>query len=499
MWLGVPDTDLWWLGFVGWIPWFWAIDGQSPRRAFFYGLGAGIVAVFVGFYWMTELLVRFGGMPLAPSLGVHFLFASWQGSQWAFSALIIAWLAKRRARVSLLWSAPLAWTAVEALLPNIFPTYLPLLWCWQPLWIQHAELGGVTTVSFTMLAINAAFYVLLREWFTHRRWSKPAAVAAAAWCLGVPLYGAIRIAQVDAIAEESRQIKIGVVQGNFGIRTYGRRRLKPKLLADLQHISTQLESQGAQLLLWGETAYPYAEFWRDSTEDLPLTHPRRVRRGFTVPLIAGVVTHDRSHENPYPWNSAWVFHSDGSLGDRYDKNYPLMFGESVPLVDPKWYLKVMPHASYLNPGDGPVVLGVEGLRFGALICYEDILPRFARATANEGIHAFVNLTNDSWFGKTREQGEHLGLGIFRAIEQRRAVVRSVNAGASAYVDPVGRVIHRTEVTDADADGWQGAEGFLAKVPMIDPAYRTLYARTGELFNGLCIAALILLGLRRRRS
>ena len=74
MWAGVPDMDLWWLGFIGWIPWLWAIQGLSPKRAFLYGMFTGTVALFVGFFWLTELLTRFAGfgmalaIPTTPSL-----------------------------------------------------------------------------------------------------------------------------------------------------------------------------------------------------------------------------------------------------------------------------------------------------------------------------------------------------------------------------------------------------------------------------------------------
>ncbi|MFY0531172.1 nitrilase-related carbon-nitrogen hydrolase [Nannocystis pusilla] len=91
-------------------------------------------------------------------------------------------------------------------------------------------------------------------------------------------------------------------------------------------------------------------------------------------------------------------------------------------------------------------------RLGPLICYEDILPRFARGVAAEGIHAFVNLTNDSWFGKSKEQDQHMGLAVLRTIENRRALLRSVNAGISVYVDPVGRVLQRIDSTNPDEDG-----------------------------------------------
>lgn len=495
--LASPDHDLWWLGFVGWIPWLAAIEGVAPRRAFLYGWLTGTLTVFWGFLWITELLLRFADFPMSATMGVHLLFAAFQGLQWALPAALIVWLRRRTGRDVLLL-APLCWVAGEALLPHIFPSYLALMWCWQPLWLQTAELGGVTTIGLVQLLINAGLYVVIRDRARglplHRRGLAVAAVTLVA----TPSYGALRIAQVDAIAAKSDKVKFGVVQGNFGITEWAQGRLKYTILRKLQAMSGKLEAQGAQVLLWGETAYPFSyQIPRTGGRDLAEEHPRRIRKGFQSPLIFGVVTADR-RASRFPWNTAMVLGRDGSLGDTYDKVYPLWFGEYVPLVDPEWYLDMVPSASHINPGERPGALEVDGYRFGPLICYEDILPRFARATAAGGIHAFVNLTNDSWFGKSKEQYQHLGLAVLRTIENRRPLLRAVNAGASVYVDPVGRVVHKIDSTDPDAHGPIDADGFVAEVPMIDPDYLTLYTRTGELFNGLVVLTLVGLGLRGRR-
>jgi apolipoprotein N-acyltransferase len=77
----------------------------------------------------------------------------------------------------------------------------------------------------------------------------------------------------------------------------------------------------------------------------------------------------------------------------------------------------------------------------ALICYEDILPRFTNAAVRHGRpDLMVNLTNDAWFGDTAEPWEHLALAQMRSIEHRRYLVRGTNSGVSAVIDPVGRVI-----------------------------------------------------------
>ncbi|HEY8375433.1 MAG TPA: apolipoprotein N-acyltransferase [Nannocystis sp.] len=503
--LGSPDYDQWYLAFVGWIFWLGAIEGLAPARAFWIGWACGIVTVFFGFFWLTELLLRFADFPMWATLLVHLLFAAFQGLQWAAPAALVNWLRRRTGRDVLLL-APLCWVAGEALLPHLFPSYLALMWCWQPLWLQTAEIGGVTTIGLVQLLINAGFYVALRDWLAGRGVDRRALVVAGVTLVATPVYGAIRMAQVDAMIEAAPKVKVGVVQGNFGITEWGRGSLKFAILRKMQEESARLEAEGAELLLWGETAYPFSyALARGEATDLPEGNGRRVRRGFTAPLVFGVVTADRK-VSEFPWNSARVLAPDGRLGDSYDKVYPLWFGEYTPLVDPHWFREKVPSASHINPGAGPKALRVwtgtseqdSPWRLGPLICYEDILPRFARSVAGEGIHAFVNLTNDSWFGKSKEQYQHLGLAVLRTIENRRAMLRSVNAGVSAYIDPNGRLVKSLDSTNPDEEGPLPADGFVADVPMIDPDYRTLYTRTGELFNALVILTLAGLAIRGRR-
>ncbi len=498
--LSSPTADLWFLGFVGWVPWLFAIEGLSPRRAFWIGWLAGTITVFWGFIWLTALLMRFGGFGPPVAYPVHLLFASFQGLQWAIPAAVIVW-ARRKSGRDVLLIAPLAWTAGEALLPHIFPSYMALAWCRAPLWIQTAELGGVTTIGFIQLLINAALYVVLRDLWQGRGLNRRAVITFAAVMTLTPLYGAVRMAQVDALIERAPKVKFGVVQGNFGITQWANFRVKPHILTALQRQTSALEQEGAEVFLWGETAYPFSRaIGRRDAVDFPLRSRRRIRRGFTKPLIFGAVTHDPS-VSKYAFNSATVLHEDGRMGELYDKNYPLAFGEYIPLVDPDWYLSKVPSASYINPGDEPQALTVGEFRYGPLICYEDILPRFAREVAGEGIHAFVNMTNDSWFGKTKEQYQHMGLAVLRTVENRRALLRAVNAGVSVYVDPNGRVIKETEVTDPDAQRrMPPPTGFVAEVPMLGPEdITTLYTRTGELFNGLVIIALLVVSFRRRED
>ncbi|MCA9653880.1 MAG: apolipoprotein N-acyltransferase [Myxococcales bacterium] len=502
-----PDYDLWWLGCVAWVPYLWAIEGLPPRQAMRYGWLTGTLTVFWGFFWMTNLLTKFAMLPWVVALPVALLFSAWHGLIWGLAALLIAWLRRRGA--SLLLVAPMCWVAMEATLPNLFPIYMALGWCWQPLLIQTAEIGGVTFVGATMVGLNAALYEVLRSRFELGRLDRRALIVLLAWAIGIPAYGAVRIAQVEAEMAAAPKLKIAAVQGNFSIFQMRDRNEKIPILRRQQALTAQYQAQGAQLAVWGETAYPNGrKFFRDSTTDLPFEDPWKVQRGFSIPVVFGTVT---SHRDPdgrplrgpgiYPYNTALLIDGEGKVAGMYDKVYRLAFGEYAPLVDPEWYLSMIPNAAHIEKGKGPDVMVLhtpQGTwRLGPFICYEDILPRFVRETANQGVHVFVNMTNDAWFGKTHEPAQHLGLAVFRTVEQRKALVRAVNTGVSTIIDPTGRALAKTRVTDPDVEGPQPAEGVMAELPMMDPEARTLYGATGELFDGLMVLGIVVVAWRTR--
>lgn len=500
--LACPEWDQFWLAYLMWIPYFAAIEGLPPRRAFYYGWLVGIITVFWGFFWMSELLTKFAGLPLVAALPVTLLFAMWHGGLWGLSAWLVAH-ARRRVGLPLWVVAPVVWIAVEATLPNIFPIYMAHAWCWQPLLVQTAELGGVTMVSGIMVATNAAAYELLVRWRSDGVLDGRKAGVLAALVFGNIGYGAMRLAQVGAEMAARPHVRMGVVQGNMSIRQMVNPQFRLEVLRGQQRVTAELAGQGAEVALWGETSYPNPRaFTRQSTTDLPQQNPWRVRNGFDIPVIFGAVTRDPTGVEPYPFNTAILLDREGRIAGKYDKVYRLMFGEYAPLVDPAWYLSMVPSASHIAQGKGAGVLELDAQgqtwRLGPFICYEDILPRYVRETAGGSVHAFVNLTNDAWFGKTDEPAQHLGLAVFRAIEHRKAMVRAVNTGVSVFIDPTGAAHHRTEVVDPDIEGPKPPVGFAVDVPMMDPASRTVYGATGELFDALCVLATGVMLWRRRR-
>src|ERR1700749_1885309 len=136
-------------------------------------------------------------------------------------------------------------------------------------------------------------------------------------------------------------------------------------------------------------------------------------------------------------------------------------------------------------------------RLGPVICYEDILQGFLRGVGQLQPDLLVNLTSDSWFGADSEPWEHLALAVFGSVELRVSMVRAVNSGVSAFIDPNGRLIEKTYADDPYRHPHAG-DGVVVNVPMVSGGH-TPYVAVGNLFAYLCAAAVLVILFLARKS
>ena len=105
----------------------------------------------------------------------------------------------------------------------------------------------------------------------------------------------------------------------------------------------------------------------------------------------------------------------------------------------------------------------------------------------------VKITNDAWFGKTAEPTQHLAASVFRAIENRKYVVRCANTGISGFVSPYGRL-------DLLNDGELFVSGAHTK-KVYPNTRRSFYTRHGSILffvYMLILLIIILLDIRHSR-
>jgi apolipoprotein N-acyltransferase len=503
--LSSPRHDLWPLTWFGLVPTLWAVTrAPSHRRAFAHGLLTGAMISAGGFPWLLGLLQRFGGLPLAAALPLFLLFCLVQGSLFGF----FAWLLRvvvARTRWPLALAVPLVLVPLEMVFPFLLPWYFAIAQAWVLPVIQVAELTGPLGVTCCLAMVNGVIHDLVDARLEARPLPRRPLLAVALTMALVLAFGFTRIHQLDARWAAAPKLRVGVVQPNI------RYDLKPQadpgdraataaeqqLLAENnrkhQEASARLEAQGAQLIVWPESSYPY---------ELPhLGEPVpnidvRLRGSFHAPLLFGAVTHDR--ERKVWFNSAFLLDAKGELSAPYDKIFLLVFGEYIPLADTFPALEdLFPDMGAFARGAGPKTFALADPRapggtwkLGPLICDEDILQRFGTDVGRLHPHAFINLTNDAWFGAGSEPWQHLALAVFRTVEHRTGMVRATQTGVSSFLDATGRVRAHLDVRDPPEQGEIPADTLLDEVAMIEGGH-TVYAGIGSLWGHADLLGLLL--------
>lgn len=487
-----------WLAWVALAPLVALLRAASgPREALRLGWAAGAGLCAWGLGWMVGTLQVFAELGLWAVLPLFALFCAWTGAPLAIWALVMSqgtWSSRHA-----LWVAPLALPGIWSLWPAVFPFSPAVGLAGRPAWIQAAELGGAPLVE----ALVVLCAVLLAEaWRAGSRRGRAGwAALAAALPLLAGVVGEVRIASLEG--ETRRVVQVGLVQPNIPVLWSD----KQARLARLREASAAAEAAGAELVVWPENIYPWTvdrPWLRDFEDD------DRILARHRLPTLLGAGS--AADEDAFGYNSAFFMDAAGEIRGRFDKVLLVPLGEEVPLVDPLWAKSLTPGIAHNFAGAGPtrfeVVPGPRGsagapVTLGPLICYEDIFAWFARAVAGQpgGIEAFVNLTNDTWFGATDQPWQHLGLAQLRSVEHRIPSVRAVNSGPSSIVDRAGRVSATTEVREATTEA--AAEHLVAPLEIgRDTAFApTIFARGGWLFVHVCQAAAAAAGLAalRRRG
>ena len=459
-------------------------EARTPWRAAGVAALAGFSCNVIVLGWVVDLLQTFAYMPLIAALPIAMLLWIAQSLPF-FAAGAITKTLSARANDASASASPAAWivlpfalSACTVLVPALFPwnvgaATLPLL-----AYAQHADLGGVALVDVTLMLAGAGLLAAARA--RSLREARVPLIAGLAALLVPFAYGHIRIGQVESARDAAPMVRVGVVQPNIGIfEKHDPSQHRGHLLL-LRRMTHDLEEDGAELVVWPETAYPFFVH-RDRADEPAVSRGENVKG----PLLIGAI----STQGELRFNSAIGVEADGRISGIADKVELLAFGEYVPFWDLLPLLReYFPHRG-ITPGAAPRMLTVDGHRIAVLNCYEDVLPNYARQLAafEPAPEFFVNLTNDAWFGDTAEPLLHNHVARVRAIETRRDLVRAVNTGVSAHISASGAELVHTQTFIQTS--------FIAAVRKLDGT--TPYSRFGDLTTPFCFALLLVWALRVR--
>jgi apolipoprotein N-acyltransferase len=147
-------------------------------------------------------------------------------------------------------------------------------------------------------------------------------------------------------------------------------------------------------------------------------------------------------------------------------------------------------------GDRLTVFTVDGVALASTICWENIFPDLVRRFVRQGARVVVNATNEAWFQNSGAPRQFLAISVFRAAENRVAVLRVANTGISALIDPHGRIVDRLRAPDGRDVFIEGV--LTASIPVT--RVTTFYTAYGDVFAvsllGGCALVVVVTTARR---
>ncbi|MBQ3934075.1 MAG: apolipoprotein N-acyltransferase, partial [Elusimicrobiaceae bacterium] len=238
-----------------------------------------------------------------------------------------------------------------------------------------------------------------------------------------------------------------------------------------------LKDKGVQFIIWPETSLE-GSFTSERNEEFL----KNISREFNAPQIFG----GSEVKDGKLYVSAGLFNEKG-LVNSYQKNKLVPFGEFLPFQKTfnNFYQRngITSLTGTFSEGKDlgkTLNLSIEDINypFGVNICFESLFPAIWRSQAKSGAQFFINISNDAWFLKTAAPLQHLRINVFRAIENRRPILRATSTGYNALIDSLGGIRFRS------------GKLFEQETAIFDFKFqtrnkRTIYTKYGDVFALIC--------------
>ena len=521
----INQWGYWPLAFVALVPAFMALRGVGWASSLLFGALYGIASYALYNYWLATF------HPLAIII-VPVVYGAYFILLFPLLRLADVWFPRYGYVVQVALWVGYEYLKSVGFLGYGFGTlgYTQYLW---PAFIRSAGVTGVWGISLLVVGCSALLARLLIESRERmagaekskatvllgafvRRHRVPVTAFVALFALNL-LYGAASGRDYS----DARQWRVALVQQNIdpwrgtdalpGERRPGQAspragyRAYERSLEILTRLSTEALQHDPVIVIWSETSFVPGIDWHTRFRDDPRRFElvRELREYLdrqSVPFVVGnddgQLERTRDGERRVDYNAAILFER-GDIVATYRKVHLVPFTESFPFKAqlPRIYdwLKAA-DTHFWEQGTEHTVFEADGVRFSTPICFEDTFGDLNRRYVQAGAQVLVNMTNDSWSFSVPAEVQHMMMGVFRAVENRRSMVRSTNGGMTVTIDPNGRLIDTLEPFTADY--------LISTVPVVEGG-KTLYTRFGDWLGVLMVAASVtLLGygaLRRKRA
>ena len=426
------------LGFLSWCslyPIFYYLEDKTNYKYFFKaGIVWGVTYHITTIFWLS--------MNIGTGKFLAFLTMLLSVLVLSLNSIVIftsIYFFKRKYVNNYLLFFPIIWVVVEYIksfgvlgfpwvsLANSQTDYLIL--------IQNAEILGIYGITFWIVFVNVIFYRLISSLEidgikNNINFYILIIIIILPWLTGFQLYNKNNY--------QSDKISVKLIQPNISLK----QKWTGNPVENLNKIITMSidsSDKNIDLIIWPESALP-AYFLNHSSNQL-----NKIRRmlGSNTKLVSGTTNFDRKNNKVY--NSV-VYLDKKNEFQFYNKIQLVPMAEYVPWSNVFSFLKDLNLGqANFSKGQDVNIFNYGRYKFGSVVCYESTFPWLFNEFVRNGSEFMIIVTNDGWYETAPEPQQHAKQSIFRAIENRKPIIRCANTGISMIIDSNGNIQHKLDL------------------------------------------------------
>ncbi len=401
---------------------------SSPGSAFWQGFLFGLGLFGIGASWVYISIHQFGGASPWISALITFAMIAVLSLFYAVQGYILVRVFGQRNPVAFcLLAFPATWIIAEwgrSLLLNGFP-WLYLGYSQADTWLRgFAPYFGVYGVSFAVAVISGCLVLIgvRRNSGREKVWGVSILILTGlmGWLLIKPTW----------TKPISNAMRVSLVQANVAQSLKWQPEALINIIKTYQTLTQPIWQNG--LIIWPEAAMPAFAYQVEPALD---SLNQQAAENHST-LLLGVLLGNPTGQY---YNGLILLGQDRGS---YRKRHLVPFGEYIPL--PKafsfllhyWNIPMSSFSAGKNKQDN---LLVSGYSIAPFICYEIAYPsEVLRYLDNKSV--IINISDDSWFGKSMASAQQMEMARMRSIETGRFALLAGNTGVTAIINPAGKVI-----------------------------------------------------------
>ena len=424
--LAFPPANVSLLVLVALAPWLAHLrdtDARGAKRSgylfgvVFFGYQMSWLVPFVGKWTGSYLLALVPWVLATAFAGLYFMLAGWFVHR--------CWVSRKP------WAIPLVWAGVEGFRSYIVGLAFPWGIVGFPLWkypgyVQHAAWGTIFLVSATVVLLNVVIASFI--WPAKEEKLRISGRASAHYLIIVVAFILLSLLRFSSSqAGELRTYTVGQpgVDLAFGDE-----------LTREKDVQIAIDSILANALVQGSQTVVFPEGYGGSGSSLPPIGPFKEEP--PVPVLFGGfhVEGDETYQSAFAYDNEWKVANKTRL---------VVFGEFVPLRDYLPFLQSFDLPSGdLTEADELTTLEIDGIRTGAMLCFEGVFPDLAERHSRNGAQVLTVMAIDDWYTGTLAHDQLWMSSVWRSIESGLPLLRSASTGKSLWTDQRGRLMDIAE-------------------------------------------------------